>query len=361
MSRKKVHNHGILPRDDHKRLSRREVIKKGAQLTTTLAGGVLLNNMLPAQALAAGEFRNYRPATMTYRRLGKTNMMVSALSLGGAANYGYGDLANSNPDGYRQTLSRLLELGVNYFDTSNDPESNSGYGTEDDFAWLCQGSRRDQVFISTKVDNVDSITSIKNSVEDSLTRLQTDHVDLVYLHNGRGADNISMCYDALDQLIAEGKVRFKGMTAHSTSLLTDLLTQNGDRTDAIMGFYSPSTHWTWHSGSVAEWETVFQLAQQKDVGVVAMKILLSAVTPWADRQKTLMDDTDARGRLQPHLSKGYSIPQSCIRWALENTAIHTALIGMRNVVEVNENAAAMTQIATNEPVIPPMLQLLLNS
>ena len=326
------------------RLSRRGFLMLGSGLGAGVAGGLLAGEVGPRAAGAADlEYRNRMPDRMTYRRLGKTNMMVSAVSLGASANYGEGQAADDDPAAYRAMLERLVDLGVNYFDTSTYDYSNSGgYETEDDFACLCTSANRNKVFISTKVDKL-SLT--RASVEASLERMRTDHVDLVYVHNARGVSGqdysaAMSCFDVLDELIREGKVRFKGMTAHSIGKLTGLLQRYSNRVDAIMGFYAATNNYPYASGSVAGWEALYELARSKDVGVVGMKVLLGAAQPWSTRASNLRNDPVAWERIRPFIDADCTVPQACIRWALSNQNVHTAVLGIRTVAEAKEDLAA---------------------
>ncbi len=150
------------------------------------------------------------------------------------------------------------------------------------------------------------------------------------------------CFDVLDDMIVEGKVRFKGMTAHSDSLLTGLLDAHGDRVDVIMGFCCPiNDGFRGFEGTVEKWHSLFRLANSKDIGAVAMKVLISSLEPWSRRENKLKNDAQAWGRLQPFLDAGYTVSQACIRWALSNNQVHTAVIGMRAVSEAEEDVTAM--------------------
>jgi aryl-alcohol dehydrogenase-like predicted oxidoreductase len=284
---------------------------------------------------------------MIYRRLGKTNMVVSTVALGGSSNCGQRPWASDDPMGYQSMLEKLLELGVNYFDTSQSGgHLSSCYGTEYDFEFLCRPLNRDKVFISTKVDDV-SPFGARTAVEGSLSIMNTDYVDLVYIHNGLGVSGTDYgaalaCFDVLDDMVAEGKIRFKGMTSHSYELHTGLLNAFADRIDVIMGFCHPiKGGFSGAEGTVEAWESVYRIAESKDVGVVAMKVLISPNDPWSTRETLLRHDPEAWARLQPLVQLGCTVPQACIRWALSNEAVNTAVVGMRTVGEAEEDTAAM--------------------
>jgi aryl-alcohol dehydrogenase-like predicted oxidoreductase len=332
-------------------LSRRSFVKLAG-----LAGAGALNaSFAEKQAYIsrlAGtlEFRNHKPDLMAYRRLGKTNLMVSTLTLGGASNYGEGGPgATSDPAAYQAMMQSLLDLGVNQFDTS--PHAGSaGYDTEDKYAFLCSAQNRDNVFISTKVDSVVP-SELRQSVEESLGFMQTDHLDILYIHNSIGVteqgdySEALTALDTMDQLKAEGKIRFNGFSSHSTSVLTGLLNQHADRIDVIMSFYTPTDNWVWATDPLTEWEQVYQLARENDIGVVAMKVFMSGQETWTARAASLQQDTAAMARLQPFMDTGHTLPQACLQWALANDAIHSCVVGMRTLAEAEENAGAMAPMA----------------
>jgi len=84
-----------------------------------------------------------------------------------------------------------------------------------------------------------------------------------------------------------------------------------------------------------------------DIGVVAIKTFLGPNTPMGQRWAKLQGDADAWPRVQPCLEQGYSLPQGCLKWSMENESVSTRLVGMRRVNEVNEDAAVLQEAAAN--------------
>jgi len=123
-------------------INRREFLKWSAGLGTA-AFAVSNVSAVETAAQANVERRNEHP-DMRYRRFGKTNLMVSALGLGGAYHYGPGAL--NDREAINQMFDRALDLGINYFDTSPD------YGTEGHFSHLAKS--RERCFIATKVNTM---------------------------------------------------------------------------------------------------------------------------------------------------------------------------------------------------------------
>jgi len=149
---------------------------------------------------------------MQYRPLGRTGVQVSALCLG-AMNFG-----GSTPEAEAiQILNTALDAGINFIDTSNN--YNQGESERVLGRWFQSGGRRDDVILATKVfrpvgpsinDQGGSRYNILKACENSLRRLQTDHIDLYQLH--RPDFNIPQdeTLRAFDDLVTSGKVRYIG-------------------------------------------------------------------------------------------------------------------------------------------------------
>jgi hypothetical protein len=101
-------------------VQRRAFLKMSAAMCAAAAGAPVLGKRSFAQASGAPEYRNYMPDKMTYRRLGKTNMMVSTVAFGGANNWHTDTGGAIADDQYPLILQELVNNGVNYFDTSTD-------------------------------------------------------------------------------------------------------------------------------------------------------------------------------------------------------------------------------------------------
>jgi aryl-alcohol dehydrogenase-like predicted oxidoreductase len=155
---------------------------------------------------------------MEYTRLGRTGLRVSPLCLG-TMNFGP---QTTEADSFA-IMDQALELGINFFDTAN------GYGggkpgegiTEQIIGrWFAQGGgRRDKVVLATKVygntgewPNWGRLSAhhIRKACEDSLRRLQTDHIDLYQMHHVDRDTPWEEIWQAMEQLVREGKVVYVG-------------------------------------------------------------------------------------------------------------------------------------------------------
>ena len=154
---------------------------------------------------------------MQYTRLGRTGLKVSRLCLG---TMNFGPLT-SEADSFA-IMDRALELGINFFDTANVYGWRKGEGVTEQIIgrWLAQGGgRREQIVLATKVygqmgdgpnDRGLSAYHIRRACEDSLRRLQTDHIDLYQMHHIDRETPWEEIWQAMEQLVREGKVLYVG-------------------------------------------------------------------------------------------------------------------------------------------------------
>ncbi len=157
---------------------------------------------------------------LTTRKLSGQGLTVSALGLGlMGMSQAYGTAEERDEKESIATIHRAIELGVNFFDTA---EVYGPFVNEELLARALQGRRRDGLIIATKfgfkIENglqtgLDSRPAhIREAVEGSLKRLQTDRIDLLYQHRVDPAVPIEDVVGAMAELVKEGKVRFLGLS-----------------------------------------------------------------------------------------------------------------------------------------------------
>jgi NDP-hexose C3-ketoreductase / dTDP-4-oxo-2-deoxy-alpha-D-pentos-2-ene 2,3-reductase len=159
---------------------------------------------------------------MDYRLLGRTGLRVSPLVLG-TMNFGMRAQdkgVQTDEDEAFRIMDRGLELGLNFFDTAN--VYGDGHGLTESIVgrWFAQGDRRrERVVLATKVYNTRSswpnegklsALHIRQACEDSLRRLQTDHIDLYQMHHVDRDTTWDEIWQAMDVLVAQGKVLYVG-------------------------------------------------------------------------------------------------------------------------------------------------------
>jgi aryl-alcohol dehydrogenase-like predicted oxidoreductase len=152
--------------------------------------------------------------------LGTEKLEVSRLGLGCMGMSAFYTGAGTDEEGSIRTIHRAIELGVTFFDTA---EIYGPYTNEELLAKALTGGRRDRVVIATKFGTIlhrqndergfdGSPENVRLSVEGSLRRLQTDHIDLYYQHRMDPDTPIEDTVGALKELIEEGKIRHYGLS-----------------------------------------------------------------------------------------------------------------------------------------------------
>ncbi len=154
---------------------------------------------------------------MQYVHLGRAGVRVSRICLG-TMNFGP---HTSEPDSFA-IMDQALDLGINFFDSANVYGWKVGEGITEQIVgrWLAQGGgRRDKIVLATKVygrmgdwPNQSRLSAfhIKRACEESLRRLQTDHIDLYQMHHIDRDCPWEEVWQAMEQLCREGKVLYIG-------------------------------------------------------------------------------------------------------------------------------------------------------
>jgi aryl-alcohol dehydrogenase-like predicted oxidoreductase len=154
---------------------------------------------------------------MNYTHLGRSGVKVSRLCLG-TMNFGP---HTTEPDSFA-IMDKALEVGINFFDTANVYGWKKGEGVTEQIIgrWLAQGGgRREKIVLATKVygqmgdgpnDVKLSAYHIRQACEDSLRRLQTDHLDLYQMHHIDRETPWEEVWQAMELLVQQGKVIYIG-------------------------------------------------------------------------------------------------------------------------------------------------------
>lgn len=160
---------------------------------------------------------------MDYTHLGRSGLKVSRLALG-TMNFG---MVTDENDAF-SIMDEAVEQGINLFDTADvyggtqTPDMKQGFGTSEEIIgrWLAQDrARRDRIVLATKVyqpmglgpnDRHLSAYHIRKACDESLRRLQTDHIDLYQMHHIDRGTPWEEIWQAMEQLVREGKVLYVG-------------------------------------------------------------------------------------------------------------------------------------------------------
>jgi aryl-alcohol dehydrogenase-like predicted oxidoreductase len=164
---------------------------------------------------------------MKYRPLGHTGVKLSALCLGTAFR------AQDDEQICIQVIDRALDFGCNFIDTAF-----YGEGRSETVVGKAIKDKREEVFLCTKIfgtrhpsPNHNGLTRLNlvRGVEDSLNRLQTDHIDLYLLHSFDPNTPLEETLRALDDMVRSGKVRYIGCSNFSAWKIVEALWQSDRR------------------------------------------------------------------------------------------------------------------------------------
>jgi len=293
---------------------------------------------------------------MQYRNMGRTGLKVSEVCLG-TMTFGHGTDERAS----KEIVDLAFDSGVNFFDTANtygDGASEVLLGN------ALKGRRRDAV-VATKVfnpfgpgpnDSGMSRVHIMNAVEDSLRRLQTDYLDLYYIHHVDTQTPLEEMLRALDDLVRQGKVRYTACSNYEAWRLMEALWISDSEGWARFDCYQPQ-----YSLVVRDIEEeLIPVCELKGLGVVVWSPLgggfLSgkyrpgqrSVTGsrseegWAYPERYFADcaDDSLAALLDMAESTGYSPAQVALRWVLEQPSITSVIIGARTVEQARDNIMA---------------------
>ena len=158
-------------------------------------------------------------ANIEYRNLGRSGLRVSTIGLG-CNNFGRSGTASETQDGTNAVIDAAIDAGVTLFDTADIYGSQRGL-SETLMGHALKG-KREKIVLATKfgmdMDGANgpdwgalgSRRYVRRAVEASLTRLQTDWIDLYQLHRPDANTPIEETLSVLDDLIREGKIRYIG-------------------------------------------------------------------------------------------------------------------------------------------------------
>jgi len=245
-----------------------------------------------------------------YRRLGRTGVEVSDISLG-----------SGSSTGGRQTvrvIREAIERGINYIDTAPD---YSLLGSEARIGEAVAGVR-DEVFLATKfclpsghLGPGASVHDYMEAVNGSLRRLETDRVELVHIHACDSVERLldENAHEAFDRLKEQGKARFLGVSTHTPNLESVANAAiDSDRFDVMMLAY--------HFGAWPNLASILDRAAQQDIGVVAMKTLRGSLHEGLDWSR---DERD-------------SFTQASFRWVLDNPSVSCLVISLWDSGQLDE-------------------------
>jgi aryl-alcohol dehydrogenase-like predicted oxidoreductase len=300
-----------------------------------------------------------------YRRLGKSGLKVSRITLG-CMSYGVPERGahpwTLDEQASRPFVAQALELGINTFDTSNSYSD----GTSEEIVGrtLLDMAKRDEIVLCTKVfyplrsgphARGLSRKSICAEVEASLKRLGTDFIDLYQIHRWDYETPIEETLAALDGLVRSGKVRYLGASSmHAWQFCKALYT--ADKL-GLSRFISMQDHYNLIYRE--EEREMYPLCQAEGIGVLPWSPLARGrlARAWSERDATQRAATDEFGKTlytqaeesdraviervgQIASARGVSRAQVALAWMLTQPAVTSPIVGATKPDHLTDALAA---------------------
>jgi len=310
--------------------------------------------------IAAGSSTKCAAPASGQVRFGSTDLFVSRLCQGTAFRQ-----IERSPDASlgQEVLKRCLDLGVNFFDSSN---AYGWGGAELTLGRAIEGYSRDKLVICTKAHPGSKPEGDQPSrpapftrefafqeCEGSLRRLGTDYVDLYLLHNPDESTPIEQIADTMDALVKSGRVRYWGLSNHTPTAIRAAIAHAG-RT----GQTAPAglQHYFNIIGRQAREQTVpsmerklFPLIREHKLGLQAFSPLAAGklvpgrtAEPGSSLEMVLKVMDEVAGDL------GATRPQIAIAWVLTHPEVTSALAGAERPEHVEDNIAGSQLVLPSE-------------
>ncbi len=303
---------------------------------------------------------------MEYTNLGRTGLKVSRLCLG-TMNFGP---KTSELDSF-EIMDKAQDLGINFFDTANVYGEKIGEGITEKIIgrWLAQGGgRREKIVLATKVygqmgegpnDRRLSAYHIRRACEESLSRLQTDHIDLYQMHHIDRETPWEEIWQAMDLLVQQGKVLYVGSS--NFAALNIAQAQCAAKERRFLGLVSEQSLYNLKSRMI-ELE-VIPACRSYGLGIIPWSPLaggLLAGELGKDPQGR-RDSNHVKEAFQKHTDQLSAYEKLCgeigeepanvaLAWLLHNPAVTSPIIGPRTVRQL-EDSMRSTEIKLSEETI----------
>ena len=299
--------------------------------------------------------------SMTYRRCGRSGILLPAVSLGLWQNFG-----DDRPfETQRAIVRRAFDLGITHFDLANNygppygsAETNFARILHDDFR-----NHRDELLISTKAGwdmwpgpygDLGSRKYLVASLDQSLLRLGLDYVDIFYHHHFDPDTPLEESVGALHTAVTSGRALYVGISSYSdqrTAEAVALLRQLGTPLLIHQPSYSMFNRWIE--------DRLLDVLDAEGVGCIPFSVLAQGLLtdkylqgiPQGSRasrdgsltREMLNDENLARIRALNAIAvaRGQSLAQMAIAWALRDPRVTSVLIGASSVVQLEQNVTAL--------------------
>lgn len=298
---------------------------------------------------------------MEYTFLGRTGLRVSRLCLG-TMNFGYvTDEANSF-----KIMDNAVDRGVNFFDTADvyggpqTPDMEIGFGLSEEIIgrWSKQGGRRDKIVLATKLyqpmgkgrnDKYLSAYHIRRACDESLRRLQTDHIDLYQMHHIDLNTPWEEIWQAMEVLVQQGKISYMGSSNFAGWQIA--VAQGMASAKHFMGLVSEQSLYNLTNRHI-ELE-VIPACRHLGIGVLPWSPLAGGLLGGILEKDVQSERTSAAKmqieRVKPQLERyeqlckeiGHEPAQVALAWLLHNPVVTAPVIGPRTIEQLDSNLGTL--------------------
>ncbi|MFC3075668.1 aldo/keto reductase [Shinella pollutisoli] len=300
---------------------------------------------------------------MKYRRLGRSGLKISAITMGTFSFGGVGPfamVASQGVDDARRLIDTCLDGGVNTFDTAN----MYSLGRSEEILGEALAGRRDKVLISSKArmrigegpnDEGVSRHHLIRECERSLKRLRSDYIDIYFMHEWDGLTPLDEMLSALDTLMRQGKIRYAGCSNYSGWHVMKAL--GVAEAKNLPRFVTQQIHYTLEARE-AEYE-LLPIAVDQGVGVMVWSPLAAGLLSGEfGRNRAPAQSRQAAGWSEPPIrdrerlwaivdvlddiagARGASAAQIALAWTLTRPGIASLVVGGLTEQHFRENIAA---------------------
>jgi aryl-alcohol dehydrogenase-like predicted oxidoreductase len=272
---------------------------------------------------------------MIYKQLGSSSLQISQI--------GFGCMSlEENPENATTLLNKAVGLGINFFDTADLYQK----GFNEEMVGRAFKGKRNEVIIASKAGNQWRADGsgwdwnphkdyIIASVEKSLQRLQTDHIDLYQLHGGTLDDPIDETISAFEQLKQQGKIRYYGISSIRPAVIREYI--NRSHIVSVMMQYSLLDR--------RPEEECLALLKENNIGVLARgpvaKGLLAGKPATNFLNYTAEEVKTAAKAIIKASDEDRNASQTAIRFVLNHPAITAAVVGIRTEEQLLDAAKAI--------------------
>ncbi len=325
-------------------ISRRKFVRDSTMVTAGLAAGLgAVGKTLAEDSAAIKKTRSYNP-DMEYRRLGKTDIWVSAVCMGGhwkridkmvpGVFKGRGWLsADLDSDGFRknrrEVIGRCLDVGINLIDACTKEEVMAYSEALRD--------RRDKMFFAfswyqeeMRKKNFRTAKALLQTLDKGMKQAKLEYIDLwriVMLERSsqHTEGEVEEMIKALDTARKQGKVRFTGCSSHDRPHIKKMIETYPDVIQVVVTPYTASS-------KELPKDSLFEAARKHDVGLLGIKPFASASLFKGDSSPD-----------SPHAEEDNKRARMAVRYILCNPAIAAPIPGLINVQQVDNMAKAVRQ------------------